>query len=298
MVSSIYIISQWLMLISSLIGIVGALVFVMVMAFTRTCRTLSILLVGNTALASLLMNTTTASQAIYMLLGSGGYPRILCSIRGYLIQSGTGLIYFGAVLQSLHRLFVTVFARHNWLKSKSLFLLLVVFQWTSALTLSLPMTPMTAVPYQETESICQGSMLDWKTILYLMGLLYFCPLIGLGVSYYAILRHVSGNTFAGRRSLERRDRWKKEIRTLIRIVLPVSVLLGLGLPYLGFLVYTQITQSIPSFAYHVSFIFITLGQGIVPWINIVLTDHVKKELTRLLIRTQRVYPVIASNVNQ
>jgi hypothetical protein len=44
-----------------------------------------------------------------MLVDDENRPDGLCIIRGYLMYSGAGLIYYSTLLQTLHRLFINVF---------------------------------------------------------------------------------------------------------------------------------------------------------------------------------------------
>jgi hypothetical protein len=143
--------------------------------------------------------------------------------------------------------------------------------------------------------ICQLSLLDWRGLVYVALWIYLVPLFLLFLIYWKIIYHIHRTTVAARKNLSKRRRLHKEIRTLIRIAVPVLTLFILGSPYIVFFLYTQATRSIPPFSYHISAIFLPMCQGVVTFTSLFLTQSVRMHWTKQFCQTTRVEPFVTFN---
>ena len=103
--------------------------------------------------------------------------------------------------------------------------------------------------------------------------------------YIFILRHMKLNSFAAnipRRRAER-HRQRREIRLYCRILLFISVLFVMGVPYCIFFFISMINGSAPAPAYadRICFLSISMGYGVSMLLNLLYTDDVRKVIVHL-----------------
>ena len=146
-------ITSILMIVSSIIGLICACIFILIVIKNQQCHTLTIYLVLNSTIAGLIANLTCFTQGIYQLLDLG--HDYLCTIRGLLLQVTTGMLYHTLCVQALHRLFVTVYANRRCLQTKRSNIWLIVGQWTFSILFGLPICLTDRIQYQSGSRICQ-----------------------------------------------------------------------------------------------------------------------------------------------
>jgi hypothetical protein len=147
------ILSSILMIVCSIFGIICAFIFIIIVITHRQCHRLTILLVLNSTVAGLIANMTCICQAVYQLMNIGNDK--LCTVRGLLLQAGTGLLYHTLCVQALHRLFVTVYSTRRYLQTTRFNISMVVVQWIFSATFGLPTLLTGGIVYVADSRICQ-----------------------------------------------------------------------------------------------------------------------------------------------
>ena len=151
------------MIVCSVFGIICALIFIIIVVCYRQYQTMTVLLVLNSTVAGLIANVTCISQAIYQLIDFGNDR--LCSVRGLLLQAGTGVLYHTLCVQALYRLFVTVYSTHRYLQKTRFKIYMIVVQWIFSITFGLPMLLAGRITYQPGSRICQVKIIKDKIFL-------------------------------------------------------------------------------------------------------------------------------------
>lgn len=147
------VLSSTLMLLFSIIGVLCAVLFIIVVFRHRHLHKVAIMLALNSAVAGVIINTVCACQAVYQLIGDGNDH--LCAFRGFLLHAATGLLYQALCVQTFHRFVVVVFAARRYLQSKRVMLLLVLLQWLISSAFGIPALVLGRVIYQPGSRICQ-----------------------------------------------------------------------------------------------------------------------------------------------
>ncbi len=147
------ILSSVFIFLCSTMGVVCCVIFIFIVAIDRRCRTLIILITLNSILAGFITNIIYASQAIYQMLSDT--PDILCPFRGFLLHCSTGLFCHTLYIQTLYRLFVTVFAQRRYLQSKRVIMSIVMIQWFISITFAIPILLLGRIKFQADGQICQ-----------------------------------------------------------------------------------------------------------------------------------------------
>ena len=147
------------MIVCSTFGIICTLIFIIIVTTHRQCHTLTILLVLNSTLAGFLANLVCIIQAIYQLLDLG-HDR-LCSIRGLVLHTSTGIFYHTLCVQALYRLFVTVYSTRRYLQTVRFTISIVVVQWIFSTTFGLPIYFTNRIQYEPGSRMCQVEVKDY-----------------------------------------------------------------------------------------------------------------------------------------
>jgi hypothetical protein len=104
--------------------------------------------------------------------------------------------------------------------------------------------------------------------------------------YVFILRHMKINSFAtgfpGRRAERRRQR--RELRLYCRILILISVLFIMGVPYCVFFLISMINgfSPAPPYADRVCFLFISIGYSVSMLLSLLYTDDVREIFIRFM----------------
>ncbi|UJR17321.1 hypothetical protein I4U23_004216 [Adineta vaga] len=256
------------------------------------------MLAFNSAIAGLIINITCACQAIYQLTTDGN--DILCSFRGFLLHAASGLLYQTLCVQTVHRLFVVVFAAQRYLRSKQVIVCITIFQWLLSITFGIPALILGRIVYQPGSRICQASLNDLTIFLYLSMFIYFCPATII-ISIYIRIVHFAKQRFIAtnmHQSVANQLRQRRELRFIRRLLAIAIVISFMSFPYLFFFLRAQFfptAESLP-YAQRVSFVSLSFGYGIWMLLNLIFTGKVWKYLTiemqvsLLCIRPVRVQP--------
>jgi hypothetical protein len=269
---------ELLLLAFSFIGLVSSIVFIFVVVTRHELRkNLALLLAVNLSIGGLITCVSMISQAFHMLMNSA--QDRLCPFRSYFFTVGGLYIFQAAALQTLYRLFVTVFLHRRQWQNRCLFLFLALTQLLLCLVALLPLLLGDRFPYFPTAKACYIALNDLFGVLYPAACFYFLPLTLQSICSCWILRHVSRETRAGRATINVNRHIRKEQRVLARLALPVILLLSLGLIYFVFFFGTVLTNAhwqAPPYALHLSFLGSSAATGLSMLANLVLYNQVTK----------------------
>ncbi|CAF0744005.1 unnamed protein product [Adineta steineri] len=191
------------------------------------------------------------------------------------------------MLQTIHRLFVTVLAHRRYLRKRWLYFFIALIQFIIPMMMLLPALFEGHFAYIPDGKMCYIAFNDLFGVLYPSVCFYFGPLIIQLLLSYWILQYVSRETQAGRAQINVRRRVEKERRILIRLFIPVLLIIGVGLIYFVFVFGTWISSSswqIPPYALHLSLLGISAAIGIGMLINIIIHKKIRKIISSTLCR--------------
>jgi hypothetical protein len=141
------------MIINSIFGIICALVFIITVITHHQYQTLNILLILNSTIAGFIANVICMRQRIYQLIDID--DDILCPFRGFLLHSGTGLLYHTLCVQAFYRLIVIVYSTRRSFQTKRFYIFMVTVQWFISCTFALPFFLTGGIQYEAGSRICQ-----------------------------------------------------------------------------------------------------------------------------------------------
>ena len=204
----------------NVLGLISSVVFIAIVVTRHELRqNLTLLLAANLSVGGLLFCSSFIAQVFYMLFNF--VPDRLCSFRGYLYVIGLAYTFQTTTLQTVHRLFVTVFVHRRQLQNHWLFLFLALAQFFISLAGLLPLLLAGHFQYSSDGKMCYIAFNDLFGVLYPSSLFYFGPLIIQILVSCWILRYISRETQAGRAQINVMRRIRKERRVLFRLSVPV-----------------------------------------------------------------------------
>ena len=277
-----------LQITSNMVGLTCSMLFLLIVfAYQELRRNLSLLLAVNLSFGGSLFCIPMLAQNIYMLLGCASDS--LCEFRGYSIMVGVAYIYQSAFLQTLQRLFLTVFVHNHRLQNKWLFFGLVLAQLMISFLVLLPMLFQKKFVYQPVSKICFMDVSDVFAVMYPTVTFYLILLTGQSICSYWILQYVSRESQATQDPINAARRIRKERRVLVRLALPVILLLCAGVIYLSFFLLSMITHAqwqIPPYGLHLNFLSSASAINFTMVANLLMHNQVKKKIIEIF--TERV----------
>lgn len=277
---------ELLQLTTSGIGIMCSILFLLAVFGQRDLRqNLSLLLAANLSVGGLWFSIAIVAQDVYMLAGCASDD--LCALRAYMILAGIAYVFQSALLQTIQRLFLTVFIHNQRLQNKWLFFGLALTQCSFCLLALLPMLFNNELVYQPPSKMCFMAVNDVFAVMYPAATFYLIPLAFQALLSYWVLRHVSRESRARHNSINAARRIRKERRVLARLGLPVILLLSVGLIYMSYFLASLITHStwqLPPYGIHLSFVASASAVSITMLANILMQKQVKQKIVAVFLR--------------
>ncbi|CAF1310255.1 unnamed protein product [Rotaria sp. Silwood1] len=217
---------------ANLFGIGCAFIFIIILIIYRQCRTITTLLILNSIIAGFIVNIMYVYQVISQLTSDGNDK--LCKLRGFLLQSGCGLLYHTLCVQALYRFFATIPKRQQYLQSKYTITFIVLVQWFISITFNLPILIDGRIKFEVNYRICQVSMQDLYGFLYLSIWIYFFPLIIIIGIYTRLLIYIKQNPYRLiiHQNIFKRQRQKYEFHIFRHIIILIIILIIMQFPNL------------------------------------------------------------------
>jgi hypothetical protein len=278
--SSGYLLIDGLLLTFSSVGILAALTLILiVLCGGQQFRSIATFLAVNSCVAGLLVNSSTGTEAVIMLLADLGYierrPDSLCVARGTLSTGAIGILYYTLCINGFYRLCCIVYTKKKLHRSRSFFVTVVIIQWILSAPLALPAPLLGLVEYDQGVHFCQGSLRTFFIFPYLFCVCYLIPLIVILCIYGKIVmylrQHSTGERFRKRQSLQ-----------IVQRIIWMLVVLGVaGFPHGFFFVQTHIAPDhVPIYARKIGMVTVEFSQAGAMVYTVFLTANVRRACCR------------------
>lgn len=218
------------------------------------------LFVGNTCFAHFLFGLDLLGKCIFTLHNDWkdiAYIYPLCHFSGYFGYSIVCVFNYSFVVQALYRYVSVVYPAYVFWRSLRNQVLFICCTWIFGFTHSLVALLNKTIIYNVDNQICQVTV-GWNfTMVYLANTVYLIPNVLMGIIYLKLVRHVHeiSKRVAPVNLLFHAQR---ELAMVRRTVMILSILIGLGFPYLIYLLMSFFTNI---YRYHlrISFVFIDMS---------------------------------------
>ena len=203
-------------------------------------RHISFILTYNTCLAALL-----ACLAVCIMTSSNlsngflTYNLTFCCIWGLFYDIFQCSIYHSYYLQAFYRLCRVVFYKKKSLLNYSLFIMLIIGQWTLTISILLPPIFLKWYVHLPTEEYCLVPYTYLLPETYHISIIYMIPLVCISVVYLCITLYIRYSSRAPSLILatNQRQRNLRDLTVIKRIVILISILVALRFPTVIFMIY-------------------------------------------------------------
>ncbi|CAF4184832.1 unnamed protein product, partial [Adineta steineri] len=227
------------------IGIIFSLIFIFIILYNRSLRTIPNILTLNSTAAILIMSSDTLSIGIYVLYRDIKRRELqmeiemkslfLCHVRGYIAHMSFGALVYSYVIQACYRLVGTIFYHQFSYNNLKIYMYAICAQWIFSILQLLPIILGNNQIYIKHEYLCQFAIENSKGICYTNFTNYMIPVIIIMIIYYKITRSVGEKENNGtyRYNIHRT---RRQVVLTQRILILIAILFVLGGPYTVFII--------------------------------------------------------------
>jgi hypothetical protein len=266
---------------SLILAIILAGLFLFIITIDKTCHTVPMMLVANSCLAELIFASNSLGMAVFTLendLKKIEYQDSLCIFRGYMTYTVCSLQSYSYLLQAIYRYVVVVYPTRLTFQSARFQILLICLTWICGIIYPIPIVFTDQIKYFADSQICQLPLrLSFLTI-FNVSYVYMIPMTGIIFIYFHTVRYVKRMSKRVT-PINTLSRAQRELKMIYRIVILVSILLVLGLPYTIF-VFMGLFNRAPTYDFRIAYTFIDVSLVFVMIALFQFTDPVKTSLMK------------------
>ncbi len=264
-VESWFILIDILSIISLVLAILLATIFLTIVIFNKTCQTVPIMLTSNSCVAEIFYGCSMLSIAVFTFendLKQRVFEDPLCAFRNYFGRLGTALLLYSIAIQAIYRYIIVVYpTRISW-QSSRVQGMLICFFWIFSITSLLPCLLTGAATYNVDNQACILPFQLSVPIIYNVSLVYMIPFSIIILIYFKLVGYVRQMSNRVTSSVQTIFQARRELVMVRRIATMISILVILGLPYTIFMFISFITKP-PKYHYRIAILFVDLAQALI-----------------------------------
>ncbi|CAF1086217.1 unnamed protein product [Adineta steineri] len=266
-----------------------ALIFLFIIIFEKTCHTIPMLLVANSFLAEFLFGSDMLFMSAFALhndLKQIQFYDTWCLFQGYMSYMSVGIQNYSYLLQAIYRYISTVYPTRLYYQSFRFQMFLICLTWICSIIYSIPLILTNQIQYHVNNQICQMPLNFSFITLFNITYLYLLPMTTIILLYWKMVRYVHE---ISQRALpvNTLSRAQRELKMIRRIVILVSILVALGLPYTIFIFMSFFTTP-PKYHFRIAFIFNDVSLASVMIVLFQFTEPLKTSIMKMI----RTRPII------
>ena len=237
----------------SSLALIFAFLTISIVVGNRDSRTISNVLVCNTAIAVMSFHIINLISIIYALIDDPSRSLFFCIFLGYCYAVFSAAICYSYSIQALSQLFFTVLYQYRILLTWKIHSLMIFFVWLISFTTMCPPIFYQGYRFEIESRLCIPTSKVFITSIYVVAIVFVIPLNIIFISYGTILYGVHRSTrrisaFASNKFSKFRSRpflnVKREMKLMKNMFILLLILISGGTPYL-FIILWQIIQRSP-----------------------------------------------------
>ena len=267
------------------ISMVLAAFFFFVITLDKTCRSVPMLLVGNSYLIGLIFGIMMFSINVFRLTNDlsrrNGYD-MFCSFRGYMGYATCSILNFSFFLQGFYRFVRIVYPRRLIFQSARFQIFLICLTWIFGIFYPMKFLFTKEILYDVDNQICQLRLYFSFSIIYMANFAYITPVSLTMIIYLKLVSHVKKMSHHVT-PVNTLGRARRELKMVRRTVILVSILIVYCLPYAIFMFCSFFIQ-LPKYHFRISYVFIDTSYLFVIVALFQFTDPLKTSIKKLFRR--------------
>ncbi len=282
-------------IISLVLAILLAVIFLTIVIFNKTCHTIPLMLTSNSCMAEIIYGSSMLSIVVFTLqndIKRRAFQDTLCTFRNYLGFLGTALFLYSFTLQALYRYIIVVYpTRISW-QSIRVQSTLVCLSWVFCIISLLPWLLMDTATYNVDNQACILPFRLSVPIIYNVTLFYLIPVFIIILIYFKLVRYVHQMSTRTTSSTQTLQQVRRQLVLVRRIITTISILLILGIPYTTFMFMSFVAKP-PKYHHRIALFFCDLSQT---FIMIVLLKF-SKPVMNILLKLKRRFSNVTQSTN-
>jgi hypothetical protein len=223
------------------------------------------MLTSNSCVAEILYGSSMLSIAVFTLqndIKHRAFQDKLCTFRDYLGFLGTALLLYSFTLQAFYRYIIVVYPTCISWQSIRVQGILVCFSWLFCIISLLPWLLMGTATYNVDNQACILPFRLSVPIIYNVTLVYLIPVSIIILIYFKLVRYVHQMSTHSTLSAQTLQQARRELVVVRRVIITISILLILGIPYTTFVLISFVTKP-PKYYYRIALFFSDLSQSFI-----------------------------------
>ncbi|CAF1573590.1 unnamed protein product [Adineta steineri] len=259
------------------------ILYLFVILFDKACHTIPMLLVANSCLTAFLFGCIMLSSFIIMLnndLKQIYYPNSYCIFQAYISYATCAAFNYSFVLQALYRYIFVIYPRILFWQKRRTQMLFVFKTWILGFACPLMFLFNNGIVYNYDNQVCQLPLRFSFSVIYISFTVYGIPVTLIIFIYFKLLRYVQ-ETSKNVASINVLSRARRELKMIRKIVILVSILIGVGFVYTIFLIMSFFDR-LPKYHFRIAYVFGSSSFLLVIMTLFQFTDPLKISLGKLL----------------
>ncbi|CAF0987156.1 unnamed protein product [Adineta steineri] len=222
-----------LLLVCLFLAILMSLLFFFIVLTDKTCHTVPIMLVTNSCFANFSLTIFLFWMTIITLyndLQQIYYQDSFCIFRGYMTHVAFFWLFYSYFLQAIYSYITVIYPTRLFWQSRKFQFFLIILIWIVGFICACPGIATGAIKYLVDDQLCEIPFHFSIVTVYNIIYIYLIPVNGIIFIYYKLILYVremnkrvtSANTLL---------RAQRELKMVFRIVILISILLTLSVPY-------------------------------------------------------------------
>lgn len=281
-----------LALLISFIGITLCTTLLIIIVRHRKYHTISNLLACNTSIAIISYLILTAHASIYGFREDWALHAPLCIPRAYLFTGTIATVCYSFAIQSLSRLFFTIYYQYRCLVTWRLHRLLIVINWLIGFTIPLyALFQRGSLEFERQSRVCVLKTNHFSVAIFSMITIIFIPVSITTVIYRQLFDYSRQSTDRILRTSRfmntRRVRLnvRRDLKLAQQLLIQTTCASGGGMIFL-FNIFWQAfcSKPLPNYLFLLGYILMTVGMGMISIAHFLLNKKVKKLVWKYICR--------------
>ncbi|CAF1594022.1 unnamed protein product, partial [Adineta steineri] len=251
--------------------------------FDKTCHTIHMLLVANSCLTAFLFGCAMLSSFIIMLINDLKqiyYPDSYCIFQAYISYATCAAFNYSFVLQALYRFILIMYPRILFWQKRQIQMLCICKSWILGFVCPIMFLFNNGIVYNYDNQVCQLPLRFSFSVIYISFTVYGIPVTLIIFIYFKLLRYVQ-ETSKNVASINVLSRARRELKMIRKIVILISILIGVGFVYAIFII-MSFFNSLPKYHFRIAYVFGSSSFLLVIMTLFQFTDPLKISLRKVI----------------
>jgi hypothetical protein len=272
-----------LMILNTTLVIILALLFLFIIILDKACHTVSMMLIANSCVTTLISGCSMLSMRIFTIendIKQIAYQDSLCVFRAYLVGAARAAFFYSFLLQALYRYIAVIHPTHLFWRSAKFQLLAICLTWIFAFGCIFRFLFTGDIIYNIDNQTCQLPLRLSFSVIYTICCIYIIPVHMTMLIYLKLVQYVkqmskrvilANNLF----------RVQKELKMARRTIILVIILIITCFPY-AFFILLSFFNNVPKYHFRIAFLFIESSLLVVMIILFQFTKPLKTSVMKII----------------